>query len=215
MTKEELINIFKNIDKKSCPDLMNFHSHTIFSDGSLKPEELLDEAFKKNLKYISITDHHTVGAHRYIKEKDLLKKYPSNAINLIPGIEINCLLKGCLVHVLGYGIDINSKFLNPYINGESPIGNDLQANSVSTAINKSGGLSFLAHPCRYRIPFDILIQEAFNNNFDGVEVWYDYSLGKTWNPSDYICEEVEKITNKFGMLKSCGTDSHGYTLVGR
>ena len=215
MTKEELINIFKNIDKNSCPDLMNFHSHTIFSDGSLNPEELLDEAFKKNLKYISITDHHTVGAHRYIKEKDLLKKYPSNAINLIPGIEINCLLKGCLVHVLGYGIDINSEFLNPYINGESPIGNDLQANSVSTAINKSGGLSFLAHPCRYRIPFDILIQEAFNNNFDGVEVWYDYSLSKTWNPNDFICEEVEKITDKFGMLKSCGTDSHGYTLVGR
>ena len=50
MTKEELINIFKNIDKKSCPDLMNFHSHTIFSDGSLKPEELLDEAFKKKFK---------------------------------------------------------------------------------------------------------------------------------------------------------------------
>ena len=97
MVKEELINIFKNIDKKSCPDLMNFHSHTIFSDGSLKPEELLDEAFKKNLKYISITDHHTVGAYRYIKEKNLLKKYPSNSINLISGIEINCLLKGCPV----------------------------------------------------------------------------------------------------------------------
>ena len=52
MTKEELINIFKNIDKNSCPELMNFHSHTIFSDGSFKPEELLDEAFKNNLKYI-------------------------------------------------------------------------------------------------------------------------------------------------------------------
>ena len=45
--------------------------------------------------------------------------------------------------------------------------------------------------------------------------WYDYSLGKKWNPSDFICEEVEKITDKFGMLKSCGTDSHGYTLIGR
>ena len=215
MLKEELVDIFKNINKKSCPNLMNFHSHTIFSDGSLKPEELLDEAYKKNLKYISITDHHTVGAHRYIKENDLLKKYPENAINIISGIEINCLLKGCLVHVLGFGIDINSKSLNPYIKGESPIGNDLQAISVSNAINKAGGLSFLAHPCRYRIPFNILIPEAFNNNIDGVEVWYDYSLGKEWKASDFICEEVEKITDKFGMLKSCGTDSHGYTLVGR
>ena len=215
MINEDLVNIFRRIDKKSCPDLMNFHSHTTFSDGSLNPEELLDEAYKNNLKYISITDHHTVGAHRYIKENDILKKYPENSINLIPGIEINCLLKGCLVHVLGFGIDIDSQFLHPYINGDSPIGNDLQARSVSTAINKSGGLSFLAHPCRYRIPFNILIPEAFNNNIDGVEVWYDYSLSKTWNPSDFICEEVEKIADKFGMLKSCGTDSHGYTLVGR
>ena len=215
MIREELINIFKNINKKSCPELMNFHCHTTFSDGSFKPEELLDEAYKKNLKYISITDHHTVGAHRYIREKELLKKYPSNSIKLITGIEINCLLKGCLVHILGYGIDINSEFLHPYINGESPIGNDLQAISVSTAINKSGGLSFLAHPCRYRIPFNILIPEAFNKNIDGVEVWYDYSMSQIWKPSDFICEEVEKITDKYGMLKSCGTDSHGYTLEGR
>ena len=215
MLKKELIDIFKNIHKKSCPNLINFHSHTIFSDGSLKPEELLDEAYEKNLKYISITDHHTVGAYRYIKENDLLKKYPENSIKIISGIEINCLLKGCLVHVLGFGIDIYSNFLNPYIKGESPIGNDLQAISVSNAINMAGGLSFLAHPCRYRIPFNILIPEAFNNNIDGVEVWYDYSLGKEWKASDFICEEVEKITDKFGMLKSCGTDSHGYTLVGR
>ena len=215
MLKKELINIFKNINKKSCPKLMNFHSHTVFSDGSLKPEELLDEAYKNNLRYISITDHHTVAAHHYIKNNELLKKYPINSIKLISGIEINCLLKGCLVHVLGLGIDINSKFLLPYINGESPIGNDLQAMSVATAIKKSGGLSFLAHPCRYRIPFNILIPEAFKKNINGVEVWYDYSLGKKWKPSDFICEEVEKITDKYGMLKSCGTDSHGYTLVGR
>ena len=215
MIKTELINIFKNIDKKSCPELINFHCHTVFSDGSFTPEELLDEAFKKNLKYISITDHHTVGAHKYIEENKLLKKYPLNSIKLISGIEINCLLKGCLVHVLGFGIDINSKFLLPYINGESPIGNDLQAISVATAINKSGGLSFLAHPCRYRIPFNILIPEAFNNNINGIEVWYDYSLSKLWKPNDFICEQVEKITDKYGMLKSCGTDSHGYTLVGR
>ena len=215
MLKEELIDIFKNIHKKSCPNLINLHSHTIFSDGSLKPEELLDQAYEKNLKYISITDHHTVDAHKYITENNLLKKYPENTINIISGIEINCLLKGCLVHVLGFGIDINSKFLNPYIKGESPIGNDLQAISVSNAINKAGGLSFLAHPCRYRIPFNILIPEAFKKNIDGVEVWYDYSLGKEWKASDFICEEVEKITDKFGMLKSCGTDSHGYTLVGR
>ena len=117
MKKEDLIDIFKIIDKKSCPKLMNFHCHTIFSDGSLKPEELLDEAYKNRLKFLSITDHHTISAHKHIKENDLLKKYPLNSINLITGIEINCLLKGCLVHVLGFGIDINSHYLLPSKHG--------------------------------------------------------------------------------------------------
>ena len=70
------------------------------------------------------------------------------------------MILGCLVHVIGLGIDINSRYLNPYILGESPIGNDLNVKSVIKAINLAGGLSFLAHPARYRIPFYKLIPEA-------------------------------------------------------
>ena len=215
MNKNKLIELTSNITKDSCPNEINFHCHTTFSDGSLRPEELLDEAYKNNLRYISITDHHTLNAHKYIEKKRLLKKYPINSLCLITGIEINCILKGCLVHILGLGIDLKSEDLNPYIKSESPIGNDLNINSVAQAIRKSGGISVLAHPGRYRIPFNILIPEAFDSGIDGVEVWYDYSLKEKWEPSNFICEEIEKLTNKYGMLKTCGTDSHGYSLLGR
>ena len=215
MNKKELIELTSNIDKNSCPNIINFHCHTKFSDGSMSPEDLLDQAIKNNLKFLSITDHHTVMAHKYISDNNLLNNYPINSINLIPGIEINCLLKGCLVHVLGLGININSKFLSPYILGESPIGNDLQIESVTKAINMAGGLSFLAHPARYRIPFNILIPEAFKNNVNGIEVWYDYNLNQIWQASSFVCGEINKLTEKYSMLKSCGTDTHGYSLLGR
>tara|TARA_Y100000589_G_scaffold169342_1_gene161021 strand:+ start:684 stop:1331 length:648 start_codon:yes stop_codon:yes gene_type:complete len=215
MNKNDLVKLTSTINKESCPGSINFHCHTTFSDGSMTPLELLNQAYNNNLKYIAITDHHNVNAHRLIKEKNLLRNFPEGSIILVSGIEINCLLKGCLVHVLGLGINIESEFLRPYINSESPIGNDLNIKSVSNAIRKSGGISFLAHPGRYRIPFNILIPEAHKNKIDGVEVWYDYSLNQIWEPSPFICEEVEKLTNQYKMLKSCGTDSHGYTLLGR
>ena len=215
MNKEALVKLSSNLDINSCPNIVNFHCHSTFSDGSLTPEELLDEAYKKNIQYISITDHHTVKAHKYIYSNNLLKKYSKKNFNLISGIEINCLLKGCLVHIIGLGIDIESKYLHPYNQSESPIGDYLHAKSVSKAIRKSGGISFLAHPARYRVPFNVLIPEAFDNKIDGIEVWYDYSMSDKWKASPFICDEIEKLTNHFGMLKTCGTDSHGFSLFGR
>ncbi len=215
MNKKDLVELTKRINSQSCPDNINFHCHTTFSDGSLKPEELLDQACKNKLKFLSITDHHSVSAHLYIDKNKLMDKYPYNSIKLISGIEINCLLKGCLVHVLGLGIDIYSNSLLPYINGESPVGNNLQATSVCKAIKEAGGLSFLAHPARYRVAFDILIEEALLIGIDGIEVWYDYSLNEVWEPSLFICEKIDLLTEKYKMLKTCGTDSHGYSLLGR
>ena len=107
MDKEDLIKLTSQINNNSCPNIVNFHCHSTYSDGSLTPQELLDEAYKNNIQYFSITDHHTVKAHRYVSSHNLLNKYTAKAFNLVSGIEINCLLKGCLVHVLGLGIDLS------------------------------------------------------------------------------------------------------------
>ena len=215
MNKEDLIDLTSKIDKYSCPHIINFHCHTIFSDGSFDPERLLDQVFFNKLKFISITDHHTIKAHDYIEKNNILEKYPNDSFKLIPGIEINCLLLGCLVHVVGLGINIKSNQLTPYIQGESPVGNDLHIKSVTNAIRLAGGLSFLAHPARYRIPFYKLIPEANKQGVDGIEVWYDYELKERWQASYFVCSEINKLTESLRMLKSCGTDSHGYSLLGR
>ena len=215
MNKKELIDLTSKIDKYSCPHIINFHCHTKFSDGSFDPEQLLDQVFFNKLKFISITDHHTIKAHDYIEKNNILEKYPNDAFKLIPGIEINCLLLGCLVHVVGLGINIKSNQLTPYIQGESPVGNDLHIKSVTNAIRLAGGLSFLAHPARYRIPFYKLIPEANKQGVDGIEVWYDYELKERWQASYFVCSEINKLTESLRMLKSCGTDSHGYSLLGR
>ena len=74
MDKVDLVKITKNINKDSCPDNINFHCHTKFSDGSFDPEQLLDQVFINKLKFISITDHHTIKAHHFIEQNNILEK---------------------------------------------------------------------------------------------------------------------------------------------
>ena len=211
-----LIPITKLINKESVPYKINFHCHTIHSDGSLQPVELYKQANTLGLNHLAITDHHSKRAYIEIFE------FINNSKNSIEfktrlwtGIEITGLLNGCLVHIIGLGFDINSTILDPYCAGESVNGTLLEADVIVENIRNANGLSFLAHPARYRLPFNELILEAKSIGIDGVEVWYDYERNSAWKYSPFICEEVNKLILKLDMLASCGTDTHGLSLLTR
>ena len=87
----------------------DLHTHTIFSDGSLSPEELLTAAKNLNLTYLAITDHDTVDGLRHLYENGL---YPNKGIKIIPGIELKADHER-EVHIVGYNIDIyNGRLLD-------------------------------------------------------------------------------------------------------
>ena len=211
----KLKSLLSNVGPESCPKHINFHCHTTCSDGSMEPIMLINKAIDSRLQHLAITDHHSIQAYveitNYFKTNNLKFEKPT----LWTGLEITCTLKKCLVHVIALDFDINSNSLNIYTKGESVIGSDLKAESVVKAIHKAGGLAILAHPARYRINYNELLDEAHSLNFDGAEAWYDYSHSETWKPTPIICESINKKLKNLGLLSTCGTDSHGYTLYGR
>ncbi len=80
---------------------IDLHFHSIYSDGTYTPEELLCYAKKKELSAVSLTDHDTIkGLERAEKQSEKL------GIKFINGVEINscCYVHNRLVniHVLGY-----------------------------------------------------------------------------------------------------------------
>lgn len=79
----------------------DLHCHSICSDGSDLPEELLFKAKKSGLQGLSITDHDTVAA--YTEKLFLLAD--SLKIALLVGVEISSEWKGRPVHILGYRVD--------------------------------------------------------------------------------------------------------------
>ena len=47
----ELKNIIRTIGPTSCPYEINLHCHSLYSDGSLSPVQIIDQAVNLNLKH--------------------------------------------------------------------------------------------------------------------------------------------------------------------
>jgi len=81
-------------------NIIDLHSHTTNSDGTYTTNELLKYAEEKGLKYLSITDHESVGAY-YEYDKNLFSG------TLIPGVELRTSCFGIAIELLAYGFDID------------------------------------------------------------------------------------------------------------
>ncbi len=83
--------------------MIDLHTHTINSDGSLTTLELLKEAESKGLKYLSITDHNTLKSY---EELNKIKNVYSGKI--ISGVEMTTSYKGEIIEILAYKFDLDT-----------------------------------------------------------------------------------------------------------
>jgi transcription antitermination factor NusB len=84
----------------------DLHIHTVFSDGTMTPEQVVKEASKLNLRTLAITDHDSVGAIEIAQS--ICKK---EGIDIIPAIELSSYYQPVDIHLLGYFIDIKNSVL--------------------------------------------------------------------------------------------------------
>ncbi len=93
-----------HIENRTGADL---HIHTEYSDGTMSPEQIVEEALRLNLSTIAITDHDNINAVE-ITQSICNKK----GINFIPAVELSSHHHSKDIHILGYFIDIkNSELL--------------------------------------------------------------------------------------------------------
>jgi predicted metal-dependent phosphoesterase TrpH len=204
----QLKQILPKIGPESCPTQYNFHLHTYFSDGQMSPKHLVDQAVRLKLKGFAITDHHTVQG--FEEAQSLL---PEGGPLLWSGVEITTRLLGCEVHILGYGFDPVSPALKPFLQGKFVDG--VSAKQVVSAIHKANGLAVLAHPFRYSVPGPTIIRAAVEAGVDGLEAYYAYKNPSPWIPSYPQSETAELLAANYGLYRTCGTDSHGRSILNR
>ncbi len=110
--------------------LVDFHSHTLESDGTSAPAELAERMRKRGVGIFSVTDHDSLGA--YGKFDGAL-----GTARVVTGIELNSTYRGQEVHVLGYGFALDAPEIGTAI-VENRRQRDMRAEQMVAQLRSAG-----------------------------------------------------------------------------
>ena len=205
-----LISSFTEEDYES--NNVNLHIHTNYSDGEADFEDIIEQAKRKNYRYISISDHNTMQGYIDTGVVDDM---------LIPAVEFDVWYKYVFCHLLAYGVDFNNEKLQKFFaksNLETKV--DVYRllplrnfKNLVDAIHEAGGIAVLAHPaCYWALSLDNLFKDMKKIGVDGIECFYPYDRMRgiiKFHKREYVIRYAEK----YGFIKTGGTDLHAKILA--
>lgn len=91
---------------------VDYHIHTTYSDGVLKPVEIIKQRKAEDYDIVAITDHDGIeGIQEALTAGEALE------IKVVPGVEISTITEeGVEIHILGYNFDVNNQKLIDTLN---------------------------------------------------------------------------------------------------
>lgn len=84
-------------------NLADMHIHSMYSDGTLKPAEIVRMARARGVRLISVCDHNEIEGtlETYVLAKNA-------GIDFISGVEMDAIYNGLDMHILCYGADLEN-----------------------------------------------------------------------------------------------------------
>ncbi len=170
----------------------DIHMHTNLGDGRISPARLVEEATRRGLCIIAITDHdHIEGAKRVAQ----LLAQQNSSLQVITGVEVSTR-QG---HLLGLFVNKAPKVMRPV---EESI----------EAIKEQGGIVIVPHPFGRLVPslsrakIDALLEKGYA--IDGIELY---------NPSPAnasMRSAVRAANQQWKLVETGGSDAHFWQHIG-
>jgi predicted metal-dependent phosphoesterase TrpH len=179
-------------DQKSGEGRADLHLHTVLGDGWIRPARLVEEAVRRRLDVIAVTDHdHVEGARRV--EELLAAHHP--AVRLITGVEVSTRSG----HLLGLFVRTAPRPLRP-------------VQESIDAIKEQGGLVVVPHPMGRLVPslsrrtIDALLGGGYE--IDGIEIYNP-------SPANAARRDTVRAANAdWGLAEIGSSDAHFWQHIG-
>lgn len=182
---------------------VDLHIHSYYSDGTMSPQEILDEAIKKNIGLLAITDHDILEGSMELLQLAL----NSNTIKCISGVELDALDNGINFHILGYHVDLTNKDFTDFVHENRNCLEEINIRLIEkmqkdySNINMSDYLSFTYDHRKggWKTLHYFMEKGLTNSLIEGFELYMKYNNpNSTGNfPSiETVCQYIHKAGGK-------------------
>jgi 3',5'-nucleoside bisphosphate phosphatase len=90
--------------------LVDFHTHSHFSDGVLAPAALVERARTRNVGTLALTDHDTTAGLAEARAA-----CAASQIRFVPGVELSAQWRGQTIHIVGLQVDESHTGFNSHL----------------------------------------------------------------------------------------------------
>jgi predicted metal-dependent phosphoesterase TrpH len=134
--------------------VIDLHTHSLFSDGTDRPEDLAQAAADAGLAAVALTDHDTLdGLDRFMA---MAAAVP---VQLVPGIELSCRFMGRPLHILGLLLDWRDPVLAGRVDGMRRL--RLERNLAMVDRLRARGIPITWDEVRAEAPTDLVSRTHF------------------------------------------------------
>jgi Predicted metal-dependent phosphoesterases (PHP family) len=202
---------------------VDMHIHTFYSDGTMTPKEILEEALAKDITRISITDHNVLEGSRELWEAG--KQY---ALEVIPGVELDALDLGLNVHILGYNFDFGDKKFAKFVDNNNKLLEEVNLKLIEKIevdydhISVDDYLHFTYDRRKggWKTLYYLIERGLASNPWESMEVYEAYNHDNTcveFLSTEQICENIHAAGGKAilahpGKVFKCGIEEHEKNL---
>lgn len=211
---------------------VDFHCHSIYSDGTLAPRELARQLAAHRVEFAALADHDTLEGLETFRQA-----VSARGIGVINAVEITTRLDGNEAHLLAYGFDPDHHELRATLaslrqfqapaagsvegsirgrgaaprSGESAVSADTAApggrittEDAIALIHRAAGKAFLAHPLT-TIPDLQRLRSALGH----LKQWGLDGIEAYYGPyPEALRDELAAIAGEMDLLVSGGSDAH-------
>ncbi len=186
-SEEEIIPAFSNGYSRA-----DIHMHTNLGDGWANPARVVEEATRRGLPLIAITDHDHIEGAKRVQE---LIYQQNNSLQMITGVEVSTR-QG---HLLGLFVTKAPKAMR-------------SVEQSIEDIKEQGGLVIVPHPLGRLVPslsrtkIDALLEKGYA--IDGIEMYNPSPANASMRPV------VRAANQQWGLAETGGSDAHFWQHIG-
>ncbi|HEV8638446.1 MAG TPA: PHP domain-containing protein [Chloroflexota bacterium] len=183
---------------------VDLHAHSRHSDGVWTPRELVDEAGRRGVRVLALTDHDAVGG-----QAEVVGAAARAGLLAITGVEITTCLGDRVYHLLCYDLDPSDPVWTEIERRRWTTRQPLPVEELARLLPDGAGLLSVAHPGREERGVSHRLSEP---DLAALEALLPLVALEAQHPyhAPLDIEYYRRLAADHGLAVTCGSDAHGW-----